>query len=499
MQAFRRVQHPSSLNSLTRAVRRTAPSVWLLALVAVSFGAGIVFALAGNRFGPFVAFGAALTMMAVFTIFLRPVLGIAFVIGSFAANLAPVPTSTLGLQPPELAVLVAVGTVAARRIVSGASPLVWSPPMVWAALFLFWALVALPSAVDIGLAARQLAQLIAAFLLSLTVLAACRSMGDAWIVVATFLVVGTLIALFGISETEGLQPTYQAAAVRNRPESVLNQPNHLGSFTGVLLCVALGVVFGTRRVWIRITAWVAAAAAAATLGLSLSRGAWLGSFLALALLFAILPAARRFLLSIGIPALAAAFIAVSGNFAPEVLELQAVQVVTERASGLVSAVENPYSDRPEIYREAARQISLDPWTGFGPGNFPAVSARAVSPVRTVGAYHAHNTMLTVAAEVGLPGIALLLGLTAALGQTVVSCIKRLRSRATRGLVAGAGAGLFLQVGQGLVDFNFRNPVILFTAAILVGLVLVCRREAETDADGVTRSNKQAYASPPNVP
>jgi O-antigen ligase len=158
-------------------------------------------------------------------------------------------------------------------------------------------------------------------------------------------------------------------------------------------------------------------------------------------------------------------------------------VVGERLSTLARPA-NPLDDRPAIYREAGRQIRDDPWTGQGPGNFPVASARAVSQARTVGAYHAHNVLLTVASETGIPAAILLVALTLMLGRTVVRASRNLADPRDRALIAGVGSGLFVHVGHGLFDFNLRQAVVLFVTASLVGVVLVARRVLEEQGGGI---------------
>src|SRR5207244_3119859 len=91
-----------------------------------------------------------------------------------------------------------------------------------------------------------------------------------------------------------------------------------------------------------------------------------------------------------------------------------VRVVEERIGTIAhpSVAVNPYDIRPQIWREAELLIEEHPWLGVGPGNFPVATGLDNRLPEEID--HAHDVLLTVAAEVGIPAVLMLIGLTLAL-------------------------------------------------------------------------------------
>ncbi|HEX3214165.1 MAG TPA: O-antigen ligase family protein, partial [Actinomycetota bacterium] len=190
-------------------------------------------------------------------------------------------------------------------------------------------------------------------------------------------------------------------------------------------------------------------------------------------LLAMLPMARRRLLLL-VPFVVAAVLALVVVQA----DVPQLGVINERLKTFSTPTAIPWDDRPGIYREAWSEIQARPLTGFGPGGFPVASSRAESGVRTIGAFHAHNVLLTVAAESGVPAVLLLIGFTLSVGVVALRAIRRLRAGdrpRDAALVACLAAALMMVVGQGLVDFTLRNPIIVVLVWSVVGLLLAADR------------------------
>ena len=86
--------------------------------------------------------------------------------------------------------------------------------------------------------------------------------------------------------------------MRDRPSGVFGDPNELGSFSVMLLLVALGALLAKVEPWLRVLAAVAAVLAAAALVLSLSRGSWIGAAIGVIGLMILLPQFRRALFGV---------------------------------------------------------------------------------------------------------------------------------------------------------------------------------------------------------
>lgn len=442
---------------------------------ALAFGYGLAAAAS--------AFGGNLAPAVVVALPLVPLLALAVladarvgVIAVFAA--IPVGTTKIGSLPVQLIIaMVAVfaGIVALRRLAAGVSPVGWAPPMWWLFALGAWTIVGFPQAVDQAAAIRQIAQLAGGILYASLIIAACRVPRDVRVVAGGFLAVSLVIAVLAVSSGHSFESYHGGAVVVGRAQGPFTQPNELGSFAApmALLAVAVAVAGTTRRV--RLSAAFVAFAIIAALALSLSRGAWIGFALGMAVLGFMFAPARRALLMLTPVLLVVAL--VLGAFAPDNPQ---VQVIGARLKS-INGERNPYDDRPAIWREAQREMRERPLLGFGAGSFPEASITATSESRTTYASHAHNLFLTWGAETGFPGLALILAASAHIAVAGKRARRRFEhaSWPDAAVVAGAAAALVAILGQGMVDYALRNSVIFVTAFGLLGLLLAATKTADS--------------------
>lgn len=449
--------------------RRALGGAALVAIAAGSFVFGYGVSLVAARFGslaPLAAVGLPLLPVWLVAVFLDPRIGVASVI-----LLAPVGTEQVPGLPIDLVqvAIVGVAVVVTLRQVAEGRPLLPVPaPLGWVVALLAWSLVALPSAIDGSLALRGVGALAGELLFAAVIVAACRTSHDVRVVVAVFVGAAFVAAVQAPGDTAGLGIAYGGSIVEGRANSFFTEPNQLGTFCMLALLAAIGLVLSARTRRARLVGYGVAGVIALGLLFSFSRGSWIGFSFGLLVLLVMLPEARRALAVIGIPLVVFAF--VLGSFAPSNPQ---VVVVGERLKSIVGE-RNPYDDRPSIWAEARREIVADPLTGEGPGNFPVASERATSESRSTFATHAHNLLLTYAAEAGLPAAAFIVGFGAHVGMLVRRVGRRLRQLGRArdaqliGGLAAAGAAI---LGQGIVDYTLRNSVIHTAAFTVVGCLL----------------------------
>lgn len=393
------------------------------------------------------------------------------VVAAVPVGLRPVPGNPFGLKVMQAVALVAVAAVVVRRLAAGRTPLPLPAPLAWALALLAQALVAVAVAGDQGRAVKQWAAVAVAVLLCGAVADSCRGarrVGDAALALVLAATVTTAAAL---ASAGSVQATAAAGVVNGRATGSFAQPNELGSFASLVLLVSLGLLVAARG-RARVLPAVAAASAAAALVISLSRGAWLGTAAGLVLLAVLVPSVRR--------PLAAALVSLLVVLAASTTLLAGqplAGVVAQRVASLGDTSRNPYDDRPTIWGEALRQIGAHPLLGVGPDNYPVVALTSPSRAVEVGPVHAHNVPLTVAAEAGLPALALLVGLTLATARSGVTAYRRARGAAGRAVVAGLLAGLLAVVVQGCIDMTLRNGELLLTVSLVAGLLLAAARPA----------------------
>jgi O-antigen ligase len=352
-------------------------------------------------------------------------------------------------------------------------PLLWPSRLLPAGALLVWALaVSFPAAIDQGIAIKPLLGLAASIVLVALIWTVCRDLRDVRLLLGVLVAVAVFISANALLGAGSTRVFYSGAVVEGRAQGLFIEPNELGSFCSMAALVAVGLALGAGTARRRLYAGLALVVILGALALSLSRGAWLGTLVGFALLLVTVTQARRAVLLLAVPLLAAtSFLNV---FLPENPQ---VQVLGERAR-VFTKLDQPYEGRPAIWAEAMRQIHAEPVTGSGPENFGVASRRLAATGQTVYTGHAHNLYLNTAAELGLTGLALLLVFFGALASAARGALKRLRRLGLardRAVVAGVAAALLSFAVQGLTNTFTGNPILDATVWSLAGFVLVAHR------------------------
>lgn len=375
--------------------------------------------------------------------------------------------SALSFGPVDLVQILAAGAVflvMTLRLASGRTPLVWHPGASW--VVVLWALTLLSTvaARDQGVALSQTIAFGVAGFLALAVQSACTHPVHLRRLVLAMTLMGAGVCLYSLGDVGALQSSGEAGAVSDRPTGIFAQANEMGTFSVLLLFVGMGLSLGAHTRLERIVGVLCVVVSTMALVATLSRGAWIGALIALFVLLLLTPALRRPLAAvllgvilIGSPVLARA--------APGVWELAG-----QRLSTITEPESNPEDARDLIWQEGRRQMLERPLTGQGPGNYVIASQGTATASPGVNALHAHNLLLNVAAEVGLPAVAVLLAWVGSLTRSVHRARKRL-SGPDAGLLTALACALVALGGQGLVDFTFRNPILLVSTWTVIGLLL----------------------------
>jgi putative inorganic carbon (HCO3(-)) transporter len=450
------------------------PSPWMTALVvAGAVLVGLVLAKVGGDFGWQVMLGAPLVVMFSVLALFHPRLGLFVFVVALPFGTTTVPLAPGDMKVVHLTALLATVAILVHHLGVGQwKSWGWTSAHGWLLTIYALALAATPGALDLPTAVKQDVALTVGVGLVIAIPIACRSLRELRPVVLALLAVGALACATSFGSAGQLQAAFNASVVHNRAVGVFHQPNELGTFSGMVLMVAIGVFFGARSLGERALALVSAATCVTALALTLSRGAWIGAVLAALFVMWLLPAARRAVLVVGVPLVV--LVAGFGAFRPAPPQLQ---ILTERVQSITSPAANPYDDRPAIYREAVRLIESRPLLGVGPENFIVGATKSASETQTVAPLHAHNFLMTVAAELGIPAALALVAMTLTVGQRVRRA-DQLPRPADRGLAVGLGASLVVLVGQGLVDFTMRNPTIFVFVLFMLGMTLVAVRQIE---------------------
>lgn len=285
------------------------------------------------------------------------------------------------------------------------------------------------------------------------------------IVVTVLVFTATLVALYGLYQyVVGVE--IEAAWVdlennpgmRTRVYSVFNNPNILAEYLVMIIPLAVSLFWYTKKLSKKIIFLGLTLIMVLALVLTQSRGGWLG-FAFSALVF-ILLIEKRLLLTL-IP------ISIGGIF-----------FLPDSIMNRILSIGN-LSDSSNAYRITMWEITLDiirdNWVaGVGFGHLP-FKQTFETYIRTMPTFHAHNTYLQQAAEMGIPGIvAFLLFLFILFKYGIKNLIKQ-EDKYIRVMAAGVLAGLGGVLFHGLVENVLYLPRIIITFWIMVSLILTLFR------------------------
>ena len=265
------------------------------------------------------------------------------------------------------------------------------------------------------------------------------------------------VVQFGILEFDSLG---------QRPRGSLGMYMTYSGQLMLIACVAAARVLFRKddRLWTVLVMPALIAALAATL----SRNAWVGACVGIGLLFII----RDFRLFALLPVALAAFIA----FAPSQMtdrlysSFRIKHVRHDTAATEASLLSN--RDRVAMIRSGFRIIKDDPLTGVGPDMIIKVYAyyRDPNAVQQLNS-HLHNVPLQIAAERGLPALAIWLWFIVAL----IRDFARNRMKADPSLAYGALAVTIAMLAAGMFEYNFGDSEFLMLFLVLVTLPYAASR------------------------
>jgi O-antigen ligase len=242
-----------------------------------------------------------------------------------------------------------------------------------------------------------------------------------------------------------------------RPEGPLS---HYMTYSGVLMlvtCAAVARLVFHQREWI----WPAIAVPALLVALrsTLTRNAWLGGAAGVTALLAL----RNWKLALLAPlaAVALLFVAPGG--------------IRERALSIVNPDDPSNRDRVAMMHVGIGIVRDHPIWGVGPEMVDDVyvqyrPAEFVNPVNP----HLHNVPLQIAAERGLPALAVWLWFFAA---ALTDAFTRVRRGETPALSAAAFAVLVAMLVAGLFEYNFGDSEFLMLLLGLISLPFASQRGA----------------------
>lgn len=286
---------------------------------------------------------------------------------------------------------------------------------------------------------------------------------DEFNTIITFVVFSaTIVALIGLYQyIVGVPIDAAWVDVKNNPDiksrvySVFGNPNVLAEYLIMIIPVSISLFWYSKRIYKKFLFLGTSGILILALVFTLSRGGWLG-FSFSALVFVLL-VERRLLLSI-IP------IVVGGVFFLP-------QSILNRIMSIGNFADSSNAYRLKMWQIALKIIRDHPIAGVGFGHLP-FKETFETYIRTMPTYHAHNTYLEIAAELGIPGlIAFLLLLFIVFKYGIRSLINQ-EDKYIKIMAAGLFSGLAGLLVHGAVENVIYLTKIIIYFWILIGFILV---------------------------
>jgi putative inorganic carbon (hco3(-)) transporter len=287
-----------------------------------------------------------------------------------------------------------------------------------------------------------------------------------------------------------------------RAYGTFGQPNPYGGYLAMGLPLLAAVVI----VWWREASVLTRAAlsgclalGALAMGMSLSRGAWIGLVVA-ALTMALAWSRRSALIAGAVPLVGAVVVAASGvGLLPESLQARIAPALDYirvfNARGVLPLPDTFAIVERMAHWQAAADMFVDrPLFGAGPGHYPiAYADYAILPYWRDALGHAHNIYLNVAAESGVAG---LLGFSLMIAVWAVYWVKAVRGRANAAgslriaVALGVGGCIAAALTHSLFDNLFVHGLNVHVG-VLLGLLAW---SARSDSTGRTKLGRSTWGN-----
>lgn len=275
--------------------------------------------------------------------------------------------------------------------------------------------------------------------------------------------VGALSAALGIVQYGILEFDH----LGRRPQGAMS---HYMTYSGLLMLVtclaAARLLFHkTDRAWPAVVM----PALLVALALTFTRSAWVGACVGIGALFIL----RDLRLTAVLPVLAALFIAL------------APPNVTDRIYSMFDLQDPTNRDRLAMVRAGARMIRNNPLTGVGPDMVKQVYAdyRDENAVAEENV-HLHNVPMHIAAERGLPALAIWIGFLVIMARDLA---RKLKTSQAPYLAAAGLAAIAAMLAAGLFEYNFGDSEFLMLLLVLVTLPYAADRDEDVAVSPSTSS------------
>lgn len=240
--------------------------------------------------------------------------------------------------------------------------------------------------------------------------------------------------------------------------STLENPNLLGGFLVTIMAIAAGLGLKEPTLRGRLMFFGLVFIFGSCLVLTYSRGAWI-SLVSVILVFGVLFNRRIFWLLLVLP----------------VIGLCAHDVLLERLMSILNPTDTSSTLRLALWESTIAMILDKPLFGIGWGAYWLVYPEYDFFINDASTkiVHAHNMYLNIAAEIGIPGLMIFLGIIYSHIRTAISMLSHSASGYISGLLLGIAAALIGLVVNGFTDyimFNIQMSMLFWLISAVVAVV-----------------------------
>lgn len=274
-------------------------------------------------------------------------------------------------------------------------------------------------------------------------------------------ITGAAVAAYGIYQffngvpmESGWLDVSQNPDIKTRVYATFENPNILAEYLIMIFPVSLGLFLYNRSFARRMIFALTSFIILITIGLTYSRGSWLGLAFGIVLLFLLID--WKVLLGF-IPLGIAGLFVLPPSIVQRILTIGSLQ------------------DSSNLYRfnlwTKAINIVKDFWfSGIGIGYIPFQEISHLY-ITNMAPYHTHNTYLQIAIEMGIPGLLVFIALTLISFKTAIGIVLNSRERYYRIFVAAYIASISGVLIHGLAEHVFFNPKIILTYWLIFGILI----------------------------
>jgi O-antigen ligase len=290
----------------------------------------------------------------------------------------------------------------------------------------------------------------------------------ALMVVDIIITVGAISAAYGLVQFGILKWDH----LGQRPQGALGMYMTYSGQLMLIACTAAGRVLfrNCDRTW----AALVMPALVAALAVTLSRNAWVGAAAGIGLLLLI----RDFRLIALLPVVAVAFMAVApASIADRLYSTFRLNAFRHDSATTEASLESN-RDRLAMIRSGLRIIKDDPLTGVGPDMVIQVYPHYRDPYAVKQSNpHLHNVPIQIAAERGLPALALWLWFVYTL---VADFVRKRKTSTVPSITMAALASVVAMIMAGMFEYNFGDSEFLMLFLLLVTLPYAADLAASPD-------------------